>query len=386
MITSKYSIREQNEAIILRQIIDNKTISRAELAVTTGLNKASVSAITKKLIDDDLVVETGIGNGSNIGGRKPILLAFNPKSATAISLDLGYNYLEACLSYLDGQEIMTVSKRRLALTAANVMSLLKKVIDSLIAKEPSSPHGIVGITIAIHGLVYENKTIFTPYYDLDKIDLVEELSHFFSYPILIENEANLTGIGEYTFSSNYDSLVSLSLHSGIGAGIVEDGKLQIGKHGKAGEIGHSTLIPAGKKCPCGNHGCLEQYASNKVVFDKIAAEKNLSYVDSTIASSLYYRQDSKVIEIIEESAYYLSVGINNIITLYDPEIVIINSSLYREIPEMLTIVESHLNSHFSKKIGIQGSSLKDKATLYGALAVTSQNFLNVQKLKILADQ
>lgn len=385
MITSKYSIREQNEAIILRQIIDNKRISRAELAKVTGLNKASVSAITKKLLDDDLVVETGLGNGSSIGGPKPILLAFNPHSATGISLDLGYNYLEASLAYLNGQEIEVISKKRLPLSAATVLPLLTQVITGLIAKEPGSTHGIVGITLAIHGLVYENKAIFTPYYDLDQIDLVSELSARFPYPVLIENEANLTALGEYTFSSNYDSLVSLSLHSGIGAGIVAGGQLEIGKHGKAGEIGHSILIPGGKICPCGNHGCLEQYASNKVVFDQIAEAKALSFVNAAIASSLYEHQDPQVLEIIEKSAYYLSIGINNIITLYDPEIVIINSSLYRAIPEMLTMVESHLNSHFAKKIAIQGSFLMEKATLSGALAVTSQNFLNVQKLKFLTD-
>lgn len=382
MITSKYSIREQNEATILKTVIDKKGISRAELSVFTGLNKASVSSITKTLIDEELVTETGIGDGSTSGGRKPILLEFNGQSALSISFDIGYNYIEALLSYLDGTELETVSQRKISVTASNVVSFIKQIIAQFEQKIPITKHGIIGVTIAIHGIIHQNKIVFTPYYDLDQMNLYEELADSLAYPIYLENEANLAALGEYTFSSHFDSLVSLSIHSGIGAGIVEDGKLQLGKHGKAGEMGHSILYPRGRQCPCGNHGCLEQYASNKVLYDTFSEAKSLSSVNSKVIGTAYHAQDPVAVELINNNCFLLSIGINNIVTLYDPEVVIINSSLYREIPTMIELVKQQIESHFSKDIIIKNSSLENKATLYGCIAINAQRFLNVQKLKL----
>lgn len=381
MITSKYSIREQNEAIILKKIIESHTISRAELSVVTGLNKASVSSITKKLIEDELVTETGIGDAGNSGGRKPILLKFNGKSALSISFDIGYDYIEGLFSFLDGDEIKSESKRKLKIDSTNVVGLIRTIVSDFEKVAPETKHGIIGITLAIHGVIHQNKVVFTPYYDLDKMDLYEEISSIFPYPVYIENEANLTALGEYTFSSTFDSLISLSIHSGIGAGIVEDGKLQIGKHGKAGEIGHSILYPSGTTCPCGNQGCLEQYASNKVLYDEFAKLKGLTHVNTQIIRDYYLKKDTETMILIEKNAYLLSIGINNVVTLYDPEIVIINSSIYRAIPEMVELVKVHMNGYFSKDIMICNSPLEDKATLYGCTAINGQHFLNVQRLK-----
>ena len=102
MISSKYTIREQNEAQILNQIIKQK-ISRAELSKITSLNKASVSSITNKLINDGFIIEKRIGEATN-RGRKPIMLTFNgSSSALVIAIDLGYNYIDGALASLDGK-------------------------------------------------------------------------------------------------------------------------------------------------------------------------------------------------------------------------------------------------------------------------------------------
>ncbi|KAF1303949.1 ROK family transcriptional regulator [Enterococcus sp. JM9B] len=383
MISTKYTIREHNEANILNTIIRKKEISRAEVAQQTGLNKASVSAITKKLLDDQLIFETRVGDASNVGGRKPIMLTFNRKSSLVIAFDLGYNYIEGMLAFIDGTVVDTISKRRITVTAATIFNEMKQIIDHFIEIQPPTPHGIVGLTAAIHGLVKQEKIIFTPYYDLDQSTFIEELQKNYDFPIFIQNEANLAALGEYTFTSQYQNLVSISVHSGIGAGIVTSGKLQQGKHGQAGEIGHSILYPNGRECPCGNHGCLEQYASNKVTYDQFGKLKNLDYVNSEILLRYVEKQDTEALAAIQQNAALLSVGINNIIMMYDPEIVVINSSLYRRIPQMVNLVTEELKSRFSESVIIRNTLLEDKATLYGAFAVSAQNFLNIQKLKLI---
>ncbi|MFT4245112.1 MAG: ROK family transcriptional regulator [Micrococcaceae bacterium] len=381
LITNKYIIREQNEAAILQEIINRGQISRAELSTQTGLNKASVSSITKKLIEDELIFEIGIGDSSSSGGRKPIMLAFNGKSALVIAFDLGTNYLEGVLAYIDGTIVETYSKERISIGSTNASEEINLAFTQLTLKQPDTPLDIVGMTVAIHGVVNRHQPIFTPHYDLDKIDLYKELKANYSFPIHLYNEANLAALGEYTFSSEYQNLVTVSIHSGIGSGIVESGEMFLGKNGQAGEIGHTILFPNGKQCSCGNRGCFEQYASSNVIYDKLAKQKQLEYVNSSIFLEYVSKNDKEAQALIQGNAEFLSIGINNIIMMYNPEIIIINSSLCRAIPQMIEIINQYLKSQFSREIEVKNTLLGDYATLYGGVSVSCQEFLRVKGLK-----
>lgn len=383
MIKSKYTIREQNESIILKKIIDEKRISRANLSTLAHLNKASVSSITKKLLDEQLITEVGIGDSSSVGGRKPILLEFNNHSSLALSIDIGTDYLEGILSFIDGTVIKKMKERKLTITEFNIKDVLLKVVNNLQKDQPETTHGIVGMTLAVHGNVFENKIIYPPNYSLYKADLNNFLEEEFSFPVFLQNEANLAALGEYTFSSKLNNLISLSVHSGIGAGIVQNGILMTGKHGKAGEFGHIILYPDGKQCPCGNNGCLEQYISHKALYNQIEAALNVTEINSDDVKTYYEQNNTIVKDIVLENARLLSMGINSLAVFYDPEVIIINSSVYKKIPNLLTIVKENLVSTFSKEVIITNSNLQTNATLLGGTAQVAQNFLNISNLKFI---
>ncbi|WP_241433627.1 ROK family protein [Listeria floridensis] len=312
------------------------------------------------------------------------MLTFNKKAALLIAFDIGYNYIEALLAYIDGTVIKSISKRDLNVSKTNVISQIEKIVLELQSGCPASPHGIVGMTLAIHGQVDDGKAIFTPYYDLDQIDLLDELDARYEFPVYMENEANLSALGEYTFSSEYQKLISISMHSGIGAGIVEYGKLQSGNNGKAGEIGHMIFQPHGRTCPCGNKGCLEQYGSNKVIYDEFATMKGLTKVDSDVLRSYYRENDPDAAILIQKYADILSTGINNIIMMYAPEIVVINSSVARKIPQTIELISARLTSRFTAGVSIRNTYLEENSTLYGALALSAQKYLNIEELKLQA--
>lgn len=383
MISTKYTIREQNEATVLRHVILHEEISRARLSSVTKLNKASVSSIVKKLIDDQLVFETGSGNSSNLGGRKPTLIAFNGKSATVLSIDLGVDYIEGMIAYLDGSQIETTRKKGLAISSSNVLFELKELINYFIQKQPDSFHGIIGLTIAFHGIVFDNTVIFTPYYDLDTLDLYQTLNNEYLFPIFFENEANLAALGEYTYSSDSKKIIALSIHSGLGAGTVENGEIHLGEHGHGGELGHTVLFPNGKPCPCGNNGCIEQYVSNKALYEAIQTKEKLSKINSQVIKDLYYEENQTVKKALIENVELLSIGINNISMIYDPEVVIINSSIYQKIPELVTFLNSQINNTYLSNLVIRNTTLEDKSILLGGIALASQNFLNIKNLKLL---
>lgn len=381
MISSKYTIREQNEAFILNHIIKLKEISRADLSVTSSLNKASVSSITKKLIDDHLVVEKRIGEATS-RGRKPILLTFNPLAGVAIGLDLGYNYIDAMIAYLDGTEIKRIQQVDTYISKDNVLKMIDESVQKLCSDLPNTPHGIIGMTIAIQGQVLNDRIVSTSHYDLMAFDLIAKLNEAYAFPISIENEANLSALGEYTFSSEFENMVSISLHSGIGAGFVKNGKLEVGNKGYAGQIGHTILFPEGRECPCGNKGCLNQYCSTQVIYQEISQLKKMEKVNSDVVKQLYYQKDLQVIQMIQKYAEYLAISVNNLIMIYAPEMVIFNSPLTKKIPVIVEIIKDYLKNRYAKEVKIMNSPIQWNPVIYGALAFSIQQFLNIEQLKL----
>ena len=381
MIHSKYTIRENNEATVLNAIISQKEISRAELSVHTGLNKASMSSITKKLLEDELIHEDRIGDAARIGGRKPIMLTFNRKAALTISVDIAPNYVEGLIAYVDGKVLYEAEIKGIKVSAENALSHITELVEKLMQHSEETPHGIIGLCVAIHGLVDQEEIVFTPNYTLQS-DLKVQLEDVYPFYVHLENEANLAALGEYTFGSSSDSVVSLSIHTGIGAGIVENGKLRTGKTGKAGEIGHSILYPDGRKCPCGNEGCLEQYASHQAIYSELEQALGLPDVNSSLVIERYKKGDPTVQKVLRTNAHYLSIAVNNLAVIYEPDLVVINSSIYWQIPELITILKGDLKGKFSCDTRVISSSLKRKATLFGGVAKSTQNFLNIQNLKM----
>ena len=381
MIHSKYTIRENNEATVLNAIISQKEISRAELSVHTGLNKASMSSITKKLLEDELIHEDRIGDAARIGGRKPIMLTFNGKAALTLSVDIAPNYVEGLIAYVDGKVLYEAEIKGIKVSAENALSHITELVEKLMQHSEETPHGIIGLCVAIHGLVDQEEIVFTPNYTLQS-DLKVQLEDVYPFYVHLENEANLAALGEYTFGSSSDSVVSLSIHTGIGAGIVENGKLRTGKTGKAGEIGHSILYPDGRKCPCSNEGCLEQYASHQAIYSELEQMLALSDINSSLVIERYKKGDPIVQKTLRTNAHFLSIAVNNLAVIYEPDLVVINSSIYSQIPELISILKGDLKGKFSCDTRVISSSLKRKATLFGGVAKSTQNFLNIQNLKM----
>ena len=302
-------IRNINNNLVLKTILNYGPISRADLSKKLKLTKATISAIVQDLIDHSLVIE--IGNRDTHIGRKPILLSFNQKCAYAISIDLSVEYISVYLSDLKGEKVYS-SRYKNTIDSKELLDKLKTIIKHILTLVPKSKYGVVGITIGIHGIVYDNQIIFTPYYDLTELNIAKDLEEYFNIPIYLENEANLSVIGEKTYCYDYSNIVNVSIHTGIGLGLIINDKLFRGRNGFAGEFGHSIVVPNGKSCPCGNHGCLDQYVSEPALLKEYSSLKGreIKDIDTLISDYLYGDIDAN--RIITSFINYMSIGINNI--------------------------------------------------------------------------
>lgn len=379
---SQELIRNINNNLILETISNYGPISRADLSKKLNLTKATISAIVQDLIDHSLVIE--VGSKDTHVGRKPILLCFNQKCAYAISIDLNSEYIAVYLSDLKGEKVYS-SHYKNNLDSTTLLEKLKAIIKHLLTLVPNSKFGVVGITIGIHGITFNNEVIFTPYYDLNGLDIASILSETFHIPVYLENEANLSVIGEKTFFNDYSNIVNISIHTGVGLGIIIDNKLYTGYNGFAGEFGHTIVVPKGKPCPCGNNGCLEQYVSETSLLREYSKLKGFDIKDIDVLISDYLYGDIEANQVITSFIDYMSIAINNILNTFNPHIIIINSAITTYLPNIINKIKNSMSSRMSKYINIVPTTLQNTSILLGGVHIVSKNFLKIDNL-VLSSQ
>lgn len=173
---------------------------------------------------------------------------------------------------------------------------------------------------------------------LDGFRLTQHLNDELGWPVLVENDANAAAVGEMWLGAarGYKSIICVTLGTGVGGGIILDGKLWRGVDGSAGEIGHTTVDPfGGVRCKCGNIGCLEQFASATAIV-RMTREELPNHPESMLkpecvtAEKVYeagLQGDPLAIKVLERMGTYLGIGLANLVNLLNPEMIVIGGGV-----------------------------------------------------------
>ncbi|SFE54154.1 Sugar kinase of the NBD/HSP70 family, may contain an N-terminal HTH domain [Paenibacillus catalpae] len=383
MITGDASyIKKMNRSLILKEILKEGMLSRADVSKATALTRATVSGQVADLLDEELVVEKEIEY--NLVGRKPIMLSVNAEAGYAIGIDLEFDQISFAISNLQGSLVQSETMKLQATSYPDILSLLIAQIKHYQEGFAASRYGIIGIVIAIHGLVSTDEVIhYIPSFDWHDVPLKNDLEKALGLEVKLENNANLSAFAERVFFHHEtDDLLSVTLYSGIGMGMMINHSFFRGQDGFAGEIGHMIVVPGGQPCNCGNKGCWEKYASETSVFQILRANKPEAEITYEQIERWIKDKDPEVTSVMEQFMYYLSIGLNNIINIYNPEVVVLDSELLRIYPDSLRAIESNLNSRVSHYREIKLSTIGKKSCSLGACAIAIQNFLQVPVLNL----
>lgn len=377
MVTgSKEMIRDINSHLVLQTILNEGPISRASISSRLGLTKATISTIVADLLEEKLIRESG--NVAAPLGRKPILLEFCKENGNVISIDLGVNSIVAFTSDLICNHC-GLHQYRNRYRRETVIEGLADIIRRTVRKLPKTEFGVVGICIGIHGTVCDNEVTFAPYYDYAGLPFAAELSERFGIPVILENEANLSVVGERSFCVRAENLIGVSVHSGIGVGIILKGTLYTGKNGNAGEFGHTIVEARGRQCPCGNQGCLEQYASERAILNDYAKALQLKSVTIDRLIADYTAGDQLAVQMVERFVKYIAVGINNLLMSFNPDVIVINSGFTMYIPDLIDRIEAELKNRMNI-CRIMPSGLQDTSIFLGGVCLCIHDFLGVDYL------
>jgi len=386
MITGDASyIKQINRSIIIKQILKLGNISRADLSKATALTRATISAQVADLVEEQLVVEKQVPHHQV--GRKPIMLSLNAGAGYALGIDLDYGQITFTISDLLGKPLSSASIKTETTDYRESVDLLAYHIKRYQEEYTEAPYGIVGIVIGVHGLVSAQKNIqYVPRLNWSNVQLKQDLEQALGVAIHIENNANLSAFAEQVFiHQDTDNLLCITLYSGIGMGMMINNKLLYGHNGFAGEIGHMILIPDGIPCECGNDGCWEKYASESSVFKRLAESNALFVPTYTNIHQGLMNGDEEIKAAMEQYIRYLSIGLNNIININNPDVIVLDSELLRLYPNATDKIRNQLHSRINHYQKLYISSIGRKSCVLGACALAIKNFLNIPIMNLPYD-
>jgi predicted NBD/HSP70 family sugar kinase len=372
-------IQEMNRSLIIRLLQRTKTISRAELAKKTGLKQATITNIINDFIKWGLVEEIGIIEGEK--GRRSIGLSMCRQNYKVISVRFSRKYF--CIAVFDVggeqyymKQFSINSQDNLELILKTISQKLKMTIDKF------SKDKILGIGIAVPGPLTKSESkivFFTGFSEWRNIDIAEQLESELKLPVYLEQDANAASFAEWPAIEKHDEneiVLCIMAGQGIGAGIIDGGKIIRGKLGIAGEIGHMSLQYDGPRCECGNYGCLDCFCSTAAIMKEL--KENISnYPNSCLmnANSIsdiieaYKNGDELAKTLVNKAARYLGFCIVSLINIINPGTIIIGDEMSKAgenfLNEVLRTVKDRVQAKVFQETKIILSNFEDDPALIG---------------------
>ena len=263
-----------NRAVVLDAVRRRSPVSRVELAQATGLTNQTVSNVVRRLLDAELIQETG--QAPSRGGKPRTLLSLCPDGAYAVGAHLDPDSTVAVLLDLSGR----VLRRQRMRTAASsdpdgLVRLLGRTVNALITRAEVAREKVLGLGVAVPGPIDSRSGVVLDPPNLPawhRVPLTDLLGGATQLPVVMDNDATAAAIGE-RWAGGADragSFLFVYVGTGIGGGVMLADTVLRGDSGNAGEFGHVLVDPGGKLCHCGARGCLEAYAAPYAVLADFA--------------------------------------------------------------------------------------------------------------------
>ena len=368
-----------NRRKVLR-LIRRGAVARSELAKEIGLTRASISVIVADLINQGVLVETGLRRSA--GGRKPVLLELRPDFACALGLTISRVGAEAGLIDLGGRLLfrcpVIISRTNRARAVLDIKHALRSVLGSgalegrLLGLGLSTPGPVDAVTGTI---------LAPPNFDLwHGMALCEKLIDTVGCPAFLENNAQALTMAEKAYGAGreFSSFVLLVVESGIGAGIVRGDERHVGWRSAGNEVGHTSINFDGPRCSCGLRGCVELYASVPAVLR--LAQKELPRLTSWQEFvDLAHEGDPVCRRLMDDQARALSTVLVNVLNVFELDAVVLTGDILYRGDMLRAAIGRYVNQTAINRqlhhVPVRLSTLGEHAELMAAAGIAIERFV-----------
>ena len=275
--------------------------------------------------------------------------------------------------------------------SADVEKVIISVVEEMIKKSGIDPKTLNAIASCAPGVIDQDRGIvlFTPNLPWRNYDIAGAMKKKFGVPFFVGNDVNLGVLGEYKFGAaqGYKNIVGFFPGTGMGGGLILDGKLFTGNQFKAAEYGHMTLDPDGPLCGCGQSGCLEVFSSKRGMSDYIRQQvgrKRPCMLAEDVANGGIFRskrlkkalaaKDEVAMEAVDRACHYLAIATGNMINTISPDLVIYGGGIMeamgpRFLEKILKELDRYCMISIRPTVDVKLAALGDDSILYGDLAL-----------------
>ncbi len=313
------------------------------------------------------------------------------RSVFTLGVDIGGTKIDTAL--VDSSGKIITSHYRLLQTGKGAGQAMADIVDSVNTCLEESGHQASALGVGVAGQIDHKLGIVRRSPNLpDWLDvpLKDRLSQALNLPVAVNNDAKAITWGEWRHGAGrgYDDLVCLFVGTGIGGGVVSGGRLIEGVHNTAGELGHLTVVAAGRQCHCPNEGCLEAYAGGWAIAERTRdivrsnpqggelitrLAGDAAHISALTVSQAYNQNDPLAYRMVKDTSKYLAAGLVSIVNAFNPALIILGGSVILGIPDLVAMVEKRVRKH-ALQTPVEGlriitAALGNKAGVIGAAAL-----------------
>jgi predicted NBD/HSP70 family sugar kinase len=370
------ALRELNRLRVIDALRQRGTASRSEIARQTGLSRTTVTTLVNDLQARGLVVEQPLLEIHG-RGRPPTLLRLDPSVGAVVGIHFDHRHLRVAVADLSSTVLAEHwQDHDVDRAAEEALDAAADLVEVVLAEAGIERSRVVGAGVALSGPVSRDgtvgSTVILPGWE--GLNAVDELTRRLDLQVAVDNDANVGALAEVSFGAGrgMSDVIYVMVSSGVGAGIVIDGRLHRGVTGLAGELGHVRVRAEGAVCRCGNRGCLETVASTDAV---------LSLLRPTHGQDLGIRGlvdlldggDAAAIRVVNDAGREIGRVIAGLCNVLSPAGVIVGGDLGVIAEQLLTGIREALDRYalptVRAAIELRAGVLGERAEVLGALAL-----------------
>ena len=274
--------------------------------------------------------------------------------------------------------------------SANVEQVIVNVVEEMLKESGIKKSEVTAIASTAPGVVDQEKGIvlFTPNLPWRNYNIKKSMEEKLGIPFFAGNDVNLGVLGEFKYGAakGYKHVVGLFPGTGMGGGLILDGKLYTGNQFKAGECGHMIVEPEGPLCNCGQRGCLEAFSSKQgmtaYIRQQVSRGRESMMADavkdgvfrSKALKKAYAAKDPVAVEAVDRACHYLAIGTGNLINIFSPQLVLFGGGVIEAmgdifLEKVLAEVDRYCMPSIRSTVELKNAALGDDSILYGCLAL-----------------
>lgn len=374
-------LRTINRSAVLELVRENSPISRSQIAKQLNISLPTVMRIVDDLMAERLVRQSSLKETTK--GRPASFIEFNGEAFAIVGVDLGGTKIYGMVADLAGNvqySLYRTHEENQANSAGDYLDGLCEFIEELLAAPRPSGQRVRGIGVGAPAitLVPEGIVAWAPSLNWRNLPLQAILTDHFDVPVTVENDVNLAALGEWGFGAGKDtcSMVSITLGTGIGAGIIIDGAIYRGCNQAAGEVGYMLPAPRFLEQRYEGFGALETLASGTGIARRaheLLEERQLPFPEERLDARYVFAQAELGVEwaqqVVDETVDYLALAIANISTVLDPEMIVLGGGVASNNPNHLLVdpIRQRLEGVIPFIPRLEVSELGREAAVMGAI-------------------